>query len=208
MIGLLDAKDAFDQAFLMNVNDLSNQYITDAATYVTAARTIVPPSTPEFEAVKEDVRQALKMRDEGQAAQEFVNAVKERIESGESTLEAEARKAGSVIETPPAAVTRMNAETSGLPNTAIGGIFSGKAGEVFTYPNRTGDKYMVVLLQSVNNPSAEDLEAASATAFSALQTTVETDLSTALEAEMAKAVKLKVNNAAFNAYKTSITSEQ
>ena len=208
MLGLIESKDAFNEAFAMNVNDTGSQFTADDATYVTTARKIVPPSTPEFDEVKDDVRAALIMRNEGEAAQKMVNDIKERIESGASTLEAEAKMAKSVIETPPGAVTRMNAEQSGLPNTAIGGIFSGKTGEVFIYPNRTGDKYMIVQLKQINDPSADDLTIAEATASSSLDASLDADLQAALEAEMAKAVKLKVNNAAYNAYKASVTSDQ
>ncbi len=208
MIGLMDAKDAFSQAFDMSVNDTSNQFTAADATYVTSTRKIVAPSTPDFEEVKDDVRAALIMRNEGEAAQNLVNEIKERIDSGASTLEAEAKTAKSVIESPPGAVTRMNAEESGLPNSAIGGIFSGKAGEVFVYPNRTGDKYMIVQLKAVNDPSEADLAAADATASSALMSSLDSDLQAAVEAEMAKATKLKVNNAAYNAYKASITTDQ
>jgi len=208
MIGLMDAKDAFSQAFDMSVNDTSNQFTAADATYVTSTRKIVAPSTPDFEEVKDDVRAALIMRNEGEAAQNLVNEIKERIDSGASTLEAEAKTAKSVIESPPGAVTRMNAEESGLPNSAIGGIFAGKAGEVFVYPNRTGDKYMIVQLKAVNDPSEADLAAADATASSALMSSLDSDLQAAVEAEMAKATKLKVNNAAYNAYKASITTDQ
>ncbi|MEZ6000680.1 SurA N-terminal domain-containing protein [Hyphomonas sp.] len=208
MIGLLDAGDAFNQAFSMNVDDTSNQYTKDDATYVVSTRKIVPPSTPEFDEVKDDVRQALIMRNGGEAAQTAVKAIKGRIESGESSLEAEARAVSSEIETPPSSVTRMNAEDSGLPNSAIGGIFSGKTGEVFTYPNRTGDKYMIVQLKAVNDPSAADLAAAAPNASSALISSLDSDLAEAMESEMAGAVKLRVNNAAYNAYKASITTDQ
>jgi len=208
MIGLMDAKDAFSQAFDMSVNDTSNQFTAADATYVTSTRKIVAPSTPDFEEVKDDVRAALIMRNEGEAAQNLVNEIKERIDSGASTLEAEAKTAKSVIESPPGAVTRMSAEESGLPNSAIGGIFAGKAGEVFVYPNRTGDKYMIVQLKAVNDPSEADLAAADATASSALMSSLDSDLQAAVEAEMAKATKLKVNNAAYNAYKASITTDQ
>ena len=208
MIGLLDAKDAFNQAFEMQANDTSNAYTADDVTYVTSPRKIVPPSTPDFDEVKDDVRQALIMRNEGQAAQDTVNAIEERIESGASTLEAEAKALNASVETPPAAVTRMNSEDSGLPNSAIGNIFAGKAGEVFTYPNRAGDKYMIVELKRINDPSEADLQAAEAAAYSALDTSLDSDLEAALEAEMAKSVKLKVNTAAYNAYKASVSSDQ
>jgi len=208
MIGLIEAKDAFNQAFEMSVNDTSSQFTSEDATYVTATRKIVPPSTPDFDEVKDDVRAALVMRNEGEAAQKLVNDIKERIESGASTLDAEAKTANSAIEAPPGPVTRMNAEESGLPNTAIGGIFAGKAGEVFTYPNRTGDKYMIVQLKAINDPSPDDLAMADMSAFSALNSSLNSDLQAALEAEVGKAIKLKVNNAAFNAYKASISTDQ
>ncbi|WP_273054301.1 peptidylprolyl isomerase [Hyphomonas sp.] len=208
MMGLLDAGDAFKQAFTMNVNDTSNQFIKDDVTYVISTRKIVPPSTPDFDEVKDDVRQALILRNEGEAAQTMVKSIKERIESGASSLEAEARAAKAELETPPSSVTRMSAEDSGLPNSAIGGIFSGKPGEVFTYPNRTGDKYMIVQLKAVNDPSAADLAAADPRASSALVTSLDSDLAAAMQTEMAGAVKLKVNSGAYNAYKASITTDQ
>ncbi|HAE27765.1 hypothetical protein, partial [Hyphomonas adhaerens] len=90
----------------------------------------------------------------------------------------------------------------------IGGIFSGKPGEVFTYPNRTGDKYMIVQLKAVNDPSAADLAAADPRASSALVTSLDSDLAAAMQTEMAGAVKLKVNSGAYNAYKASITTDQ
>ena len=208
MIGLIESKDAFNQAFEMSVNDTSSQFTSEDATYVTATRKIVPPSTPDFDEVKDDVRAALVMRNEGEAAQKLVNDIKERIESGASTLDAEAKTAKSAIEAPPGPVTRMNAEESGLPNTAIGGIFAGKAGEVFTYPNRTGDKYMIVQLKAINDPSPDDMAMADMSAFSALNSSLNSDLQAALEAEVGNAIKLKVNNAAFNAYKASISTDQ
>nr|WP_321510817.1 SurA N-terminal domain-containing protein [uncultured Hyphomonas sp.] len=208
MIGLLEAGDAFQQAFLMNVDDTSNQFTKDDVTYVISTREIVPPSTPAFDEVKDDVRQALVLRNEGEAAQTLVNEIKDRITSGASTLESEAQAVSAPVETPPAAITRMTAEESGLPNSAIGGVFSGKPGDVFTYPNRTGDKYMIVQLQAVNDPSAEALAAADPNASSSLVSSLDSDLATAMEAEMAGAVKLKVNGAAYNAYKASISSNQ
>ena len=208
MIGLLEASDAFQQAFMMNVNDTSNQFTKDDVTYVISTRNIVPPSTPEFNDVKEDVRQALVLRNEGQAAQTMVKAIQERITSGASTLETEAQLVSAPIETPPTSITRMTAEESGLPNSAIGGVFSGKPGEVFTYPNRTGDKYMIVQLKSVNDPSADALAAADPNASSSIIASLDSDLAEAMEAEMASAVKLKVNGAAYNAYKASISSDQ
>nr|WP_321362009.1 SurA N-terminal domain-containing protein [uncultured Hyphomonas sp.] len=208
MMGLLDAGDAFKQAFTMNVNDTSSQFTKDDVTYVVSPRKIVPPSTPDFDEVKDDVREALILRNEGEAAQKAVKAIKEQIESGTSSLEAQARAANAEIETPPSSITRMNAEDSGLPNSAIGGIFSGKPGEVFTYPNRTGDKYMIVQLKTVNDPSAAALAAAAPRAASALTTSLDSDLSEAMESEMAGAVKLKVNSGAYNAYKASITTDQ
>ena len=164
--------------------------------------------TPIVRQVKDDVRQALILRNEGEAAQTMVKSIKERIESGASSLEAEARAAKAELETPPSSVTRMSAEDSGLPNSAIGGIFSGKPGEVFTYPNRTGDKYMIVQLKAVNDPSAADLAAADPRASSALVTSLDSDLAAAMQTEMAGAVKLKVNSGAYNAYKASITTDQ
>ena len=60
----------------------------------------------------------------------------------------------------------------------------------------------------MNDPSTEALAAADPNASSSLVSSLDSDLATAMEAEMAGAVKLKVNGAAYNAYKASISSNQ
>ncbi|MEZ5998462.1 MAG: SurA N-terminal domain-containing protein [Hyphomonas sp.] len=208
MLGLMGAQDALSQAFDIPVGETSNQFEGADATYITSPRKVIPASTPEFETIKDDVRSALVMRNEGQSAQTMVQDLQTRIESGASTLESEAAKAGAEVLTPPAAVTRVNAEQSGLPNSAIGAIFSGKVGQVFTFPNRTGDHYIVIQLKQVNDPSAADIAAAAAMASSATTSSMKSDMSAALEQDVQKAVKLRVNNSAFNAYKASLSSDQ
>ncbi|MEZ5967832.1 MAG: SurA N-terminal domain-containing protein [Hyphomonas sp.] len=208
MTGLQAADAAFKQAFDIPVGETSNQFEGTDATYVTAPRKIIAASTPEFDEVKDDVRQALIMRNEGQAVDAMVKEMQARIEGGKSTLEAEAAAAGADIQTSPEPITRVNADKSGLPNSAIASIFSGKPGSVFTFPNRTGDHYMIVQLKQVNDPSDSDIEAVSAMASTSLNSSLDSDMSAALEQEVEKAVKLRVNTAAYNAYKASLSSDQ
>ncbi|MCA8901411.1 MAG: peptidyl-prolyl cis-trans isomerase [Hyphomonas sp.] len=208
MLGLMAADDAFDQAFDMAVGETSNQFDGADATYVTATRRVVPASTPDFEEVEADVRAALIMRNEGEAAQTMVKDLEARIADGESTLEAEAAKARAEIETPPAPITRLTADQSGLPNSAISNVFTGRVGDVFTVPSRTGDKYLVVQLKAINDPTEADIAMASAQASTALNASLRSDMSAALEQDVNNALKLRVNNAGFNAYKSSLAIEQ
>ena len=59
MNGLIAAQDAFNGAFQVNAGDVSNRFDGEDAVYLTSPRTIVPPSTPEFDTIKEDIRRAL-----------------------------------------------------------------------------------------------------------------------------------------------------
>ncbi|MEZ5954484.1 MAG: SurA N-terminal domain-containing protein [Hyphomonas sp.] len=208
MLGLMGAQDALAQAFDIPVGETSNQFAGADGTYITSPRKVIAASTPDFETIKEDVKTALVMRNEGQAVQKMVQDIQAKIQAGETTLEAQAAAAGADVMTPPAAVTRVNAEQSGLPNAAIGAVFSGKAGEVFTFPNRTGDHYIIIQMKQVNDPSPGDVAAATAMASTAVTSSLRSDMSAALEQDVQKALKLRVNNAAFNAYKASLSTDQ
>lgn len=67
---------------------------------------------------------------------------------------------------------------------------------------------MIVQLKQVNDPSDSDIEAVSAMASTSLNSSLDSDMSAALEQEVEKAVKLRVNTAAYNAYKASLSSDQ
>ena len=208
MNGLIAAQDAFNGAFQVNAGDVSNRFDGEDAVYLTSPRTIVPPSTPEFDTIKEDIRRALVSERAATAMKTYSDDVVASIKSGATSLTDAAAAAGSAVESPPMPLTRVTAEQSGLPSPAIAAIFSGTEGDVYAYPSRTGDKYMVVRLNTITPPSDEALQVLGTRATSSLNQALNEDLQVALQAEIERAIKLKTNPGALDAYKKSIATDQ
>ena len=208
MAGLVQAGEAFQQAFEVPVGETSNRFDIGEASYLVSPRKIIESYTPEFEELREEVREGLVFQRQQDGVQSALDDLKRRIESGETTLEAEARAAGEVVETPLAPVTRRTAGEAGLPNAALGPIFTGKQGDVFTLPSRDGNAVMVMQLTDITEPSDEEMAALSSIARASLTSDLSSDLAQAVDAEIAAAMKLRTNQGALNAYKASISSDQ
>jgi len=208
LMGLISAGEAFQQAFEIPVGETSNRIDIGEATYLTSPRKVLESYTPEFEELREDVRTGLVRQREANGVQAALDDLTDRIKSGESTLEAEARAANEVVETPLAPITRRTAADSGLPNAAVNSVFSGKEGDVFTFPSRTGDAVMVMQITDITPPSEADMSELAPLANSSLLTSLQTDLDQAMEAEIAATMKLRTNQGTLRAYKATITSDQ
>jgi len=208
LMGLISAGEAFQQAFEIPVGENSNRIDIGEATYLTSPRKVLESYTPEFEELREDVRTGLVRQREANGVQAALDDLTDRIKSGESTLEAEARAANEVVETPLAPITRRTAADSGLPNAAVNSVFSGKEGDVFTFPSRTGDAVMVMQITDITPPSEADMSELAPLANSSLLTSLQTDLDQAMEAEIAATMKLRTNQGTLRAYKATITSDQ
>jgi peptidyl-prolyl cis-trans isomerase D len=208
LMGLIGAGEAFQQAFEIPVGETSNRIDIGEATYLTSPHKVLESYTPEFEELREDVRTGLVRQREANGVQAALDDLTDRIKSGESTLEAEARAANEVVETPLAPITRRTAADSGLPNAAVTSVFSGKEGDVFTFPSRTGDAVMVMQITDITPPSEADMSELAPLANSSLLTSLQTDLDQAMEAEIAATMKLRTNQGTLRAYKATITSDQ
>jgi peptidyl-prolyl cis-trans isomerase D len=208
MIGLTAAGDAFSAAFQLNPGDVSNRFDGDDAVYITSPREIIAPYTPEFETLADDIRESLVASRAATSMQTYAASVVDKIKSGETTLADAAKAAGATVETPPGPISRSSAEQSGLPSAAIAAIFSGREGDVASYPNRQGDHFMIVSLDTITPPSEEQLEVLGSSAAASLTQALKDDLRVALDYEVSKATKLKVNAGAVNAYKASVATDQ
>ncbi|OUS44585.1 peptidylprolyl cis-trans isomerase [Ostreococcus tauri] len=93
LMGLIGAGEAFQQAFEIPVGETSNRIDIGEATYLTSPRKVLESYTPEFEELREDVRTGLVRQREANGVQAALDDLTDRIKSGESTLEAEARAA-------------------------------------------------------------------------------------------------------------------
>lgn len=208
LIGLLSAGEAFQQAFEIPVGETSNRADIGEATYLTSPRKIIESYTPEFEELREEVRTGLIRQREASSVQSALDDLTDRIKSGETTLEAEARAADEVVETPLRPITRRTATESGLPNAAIASVFSGKEGDVFTFPSRDGDAVMVMQITAVTPPAEDQMGELLPLANASLISSLESDLNAAMETEVAGAMKLRTNQGALRAYKATISSDQ
>ncbi|WP_430401219.1 SurA N-terminal domain-containing protein [Hyphomonas sp.] len=206
--GLTQARDAFSDAFRINAGDVSARFDGEEAVYLTSPRAIIAPSTPEFDTIKNDIRQTLVAQREANAMQSYADSVVEKLKSGETTLTAAATAADTVVESPSVPVTRITAEESGLPSPAINAIFSGSEGDVYSYPNRSGDMFMIVQLNTIAPPSDAALEVLGTQATASLNQSLRDDIRFATDAEIRNAIKLNVNDNAIVAYKKSIATEQ
>ncbi|KJS37768.1 MAG: hypothetical protein VR74_07790 [Hyphomonas sp. BRH_c22] len=208
LTGLTAARDAFSDAFRINAGDVSARYDGDEAVYLTSPRAVIAPSTPEFDTIREDIRQTLVAQRAANAMQSYAESVVEKLKSGETSLAAAAAEADTVVESPSVPVTRITAEESGLPSPAISAIFSGREGDVYSYPNRTGNMFMIVQLNTIAPPSDAALEVLGTQATASLNQALRDDIRFAADAEIRKAIKLKVNDNAIVAYKKSIATDQ
>ena len=208
LTGLTAARDAFSDAFRINAGDVSARYDGDEAVYLTSPRAVIAPSTPEFDTIREDIRQTLVAQRAANAMQSYADSVVEKLKSGETSLAAAAAEADTVVESPVVPVTRITAEESGLPSPAISAIFSGREGDVYSYPNRTGNMFMIVQLNTIAPPSDAALEVLGTQATASLNQALRDDIRFAADAEIRKAIKLKVNDNAIVAYKKSIATDQ
>ncbi|MBR9805783.1 MAG: hypothetical protein GYB49_00955 [Alphaproteobacteria bacterium] len=208
MVSLINAGDAFTQAFQIPVGETSNRYDGPTGIFLTSPRKIIEAYTPEFDQIKERVRRNLMRERESNARQTALDQLKERLESGETTLEAEARKSDAEVEGPPAPITRRNAADTGLPTQAIASIFSGKEGEVFTFPSRDGNIVLVLEVLSITPPNETQMASIAPIADTALITSLQSDLNQALDGEIQAYMKLRTNDGALNAYKATISTDQ
>lgn len=201
---LLAAQEPFEEAFELPIGEASYRGDADGAVYVASTRSVVAPYTPAFETLEDNIRLGLIRQNRATAVQDWIAAMEARISSDESTLAVEAAAVNGTVQSPAIPVTRLNVEQSGLPNALINGVFGAEEGRTFSIPSRTGDRYLVARLNKINAPTEEDTAVLASTANIAITTSLENDILAALRAEVLNAVDVKVNTAAFNAYKSSL----
>lgn len=204
---LADVPGALPQAFRLPENEISSRFDVSGAVVLVAPRRIVAASTPEFTAVREDVRRMMVAERRANASTSAVTSMTDRIRSGALSFTAAAAEARAEVDTLPG-LSRMNAQSMGIPAPLLQAAFSSQAGEVVSMP--TGDPTLFVILQvaSVTPPSPEVLAGIGSSAVAEVTNALSADLEQALDGELRRAMRLRDNPAAVAAYKRSITSGQ
>lgn len=205
---LIDAGEAFNQAFLLNEGDIGDRFDTDTHTYIARTLQIIEARTPPYEEVSDKVRQAYDFQIQADALKSAAEAAVARLTSGQNSLEAEAEAAGTEVDRPPFSLTRTNAPQSGLPSVAVNGIFNAEEGDILTFPTRNLDQILILKIETIHRPTGEELAAVAGDAAISLTESVEQDLQAALETELRDAVGFEANPQALAAYKARLIDSQ
>lgn len=208
MTGLIQAQDAFQSAFEYGQGELGDRFDSDEAIYIAATRNIIPEITPELADIREEVTSYYLDVTTGDALRNRADEIESQVTSGSLTLSAAAESADAVLEnlTPP--ISRLTAEQSGLPNSALAGVFAAKEGDILMFPTRRGEQILMLQLDRINRPTTDTLGELETAAAASIAQSLEQDLQAAIESEIRTVMDLKTNNTAFSAYKTSIMTEQ
>lgn len=105
-------------------------------------------------------------------------------------------------------LTRETAQASGLPPEIIPQIFAGKAGDILSLPNRTGEVFLIVNLLTVEPLAGEELELVKNAAAAEIAARLDADLQNAFGTELASAAKVRRNDAAYDRFKASLSQDQ
>lgn len=208
-LGLLaEAQDAVAQAFRLQQGELTSRFDTDNAIFVASTREVVPPSTPAFDDISDAVRNVLISESESSAALEAVNSVVERIGAGSETFEQAAAAAESAVETLPQAVTRSSANQAGIPGPIQQAMFSTQLGKAVSLPTGSPNAYVILKVDSIAPPSEAAIAGLGNELAAATASALGQDLVQALQSEISNSMKLRKNQASFDAYKRSIADAQ
>ena len=199
---------ALAQAFQLPVNELSSRFDAGGSLLLVSPREIVPTSLPEFDLVRERVRARVMAERRANATTLAVDTLTDRIRSGAVTFDAAALETGSQAETLPEPVSRLNAQTMGVPGPLLQAAFSNREGDIVSLPTGTADLFVILQVRSVTPPSESLVAELQASASAEITNALQTDLEFALDDEIRQAIRLRENNAAIAAYRQSISANQ
>ncbi len=207
VMALINAQEAFTQAFAAGQGEITTQFEGGTAVYVASTRTIAPAATPSFETIRDDVKAALVSEKRQSEAQRIVTALTDKLKAGETTLAAEAEKAGASIDTLPQPISRVSAEQMGLPAPITNAIFRGRSGDAVSFPAGP-DEVIILQIGNVTPPAPEVIAEIGGEVAAKLTGDLRTDLDAALNGEIERSIKLRTNEAALTAYKSTIRTPQ
>ncbi len=205
---LNEARDAVAQAFRLQQGELTSRFDAANTIFIASTRSIIPASTPAFEALQADVRNLLVAERRENAALAAVNGMIDRITAGEQTFEQAAAAVSARIESLPQTVTRASAEQAGIPGPIRSAMFSSRLGETVSLPTGTAGTYVILQVNTIEPPS-ESMRAGLSSEISVAASNLLTqDLMQAMQSEVTAAIKLRKNDAPLAAYKRSISDQQ
>ena len=175
--------------------------LDDGGIYLGQLDTIEPPSAAELEDVRDRVLAQWKITNNGEAVTLFAEDLAQKINRGETTLEAEANALGKPITRPATALTR-GVPGNDIPGAAALSVFRVKsAGEAISAPSGNRREHLLITIDSIEAPEANTVDAMRSSVRQRLTSTLDNDLIIALGTEIEAAVDMDINDRAFAAYK-------
>ena len=192
---LRDAASKFEGEFTERFD------LEDGGIYLGQLDSIVPPSAAELEDVRDRVLAQWKITNSGEAVTLFAEDLAQKINRGETTLQAEANALGKPIERPRSTLTRSNPGNE-IPREAALAVFRVKSpGEAVSSPSENRREQLVITVDTIEAPEASTVDAMRSSVRQRLTGTLDNDLIIALGTEIETAVELDINQGAFASYK-------
>ena len=119
---LFEAREALEQAFTLPAGAITPRIDSDVSTFLISNDAILPQSTPPFEDVIDRAKVGYETQRQSQALQVALQSVKSNVDGGLATLDAEAARFNSAVETTDG--LRRTAFDRTLPTSVLNAIFA------------------------------------------------------------------------------------
>lgn len=205
--GFIRTEGLLDAVFGLAEGERTERFDLDASTLIARLKSIEAASTPEFETVSDRARTALLARQRANALERAGEGIKQRIDAGTSTLDAEAETLGLTVQRPDQGISRR-AYDVGLPAMAVNAVFAGDEGDIVTVPGNTASEVVVVKIEEIERPDEDELNILAPSAAASLEPSLADDLGEAFEMAVRAETKFEADASAFERYKAGLTRQQ
>ena len=203
---LVEAREALAAAFTIPAGATTQRFDSEASITLMANDAIIPQSTPPFEDVIDRAKAGYETVRQSDALRLALDSVKTSVDSGLSTLEAQAERYDSAVEVTPG--LRRTAFDQTLAPSVINAAFALDEGQTSIVQGRTPNEMILVKLDRVDRPASEELDALAPISASRVSTQLRNDILFAFGQELTDAIKVTTDDNAFNAYRARIVETQ
>ena len=197
-----------ERTFELTEGGRTPRFGQDQSAYMLRVDRIVEAYTPPLEDLRDDLVKVLERQRQAEALGNAAQDIQARIETGELTLEQAAAEYGTTVNSTTQAVTRRASSGASIPQSFVPGVFSlRQEGDVQALPTERQDEVAILRLDSIDRPSAGELQALAPTAAPQVRQQLANDLLEAYVAAIESDVNLEVNPQAFQAYKARVNPD-
>jgi peptidyl-prolyl cis-trans isomerase D len=198
IINLMMMEDALQYGFQLYPNETGDRREAPKTHYIMRLDRIVEPSLPELNDIREDLGEALYIRKQEEALDEFANAIVARIESGDSSITTEALSLEKDVTRPPEAISRMQGQAQGYSQTALNQIFNAALDEPFKAPLQRG--VLIGVVEDIRIPEGDALIALRSASDSEVMPSLASDLEQGFSLLAQENVNVDLNGPMIDAY--------